>query len=252
MKYPLHRVLFFRPQFGMAIVVMAAVFCDSLNAQEPEELLPLATEVQLLNDNDLNDWIFLTNKNNVLKRDVWTIKDGVLSCKGRPAGYLQTKRWYRDYELQLQWRWPGDKGGNSGVLVHTTTPLLFYGWPKSMEVQLQASSAGDFWVIGKGVDVRVTDEATRRPKPVPGNQHSHRRIRRLPGQFENSVGQWNSMKVVCRGDDIKVFVNDKLVNHGTNSTVTQGAIALQSEGTPIEFKKIRLLPITDNKAATKK
>jgi hypothetical protein len=154
-------------------------------AQEPEELRPLNEEVVLFDGGKLNQWLFFTRKDDVVQPDVWSVENGVLRCTGKPSGYLQTKRWYRDYELNLQWRWPGKKGGNSGVLVHTTTPLLFYGWPKSMEVQLQSGSAGDFWVIGKGVDIRVENESQRRVKPVAGNQHSHRRIRRLPNLENN-------------------------------------------------------------------
>ncbi len=216
---------------------------DTAVAQEPESLQPLAKEVQLFDGSDLKQWLFMTKNDSVSQQDVWSVKDGVLRCKGKPAGYLQTKYWYRDYELNLKWRWSGEKGGNSGVLVHASTPLLFYGWPKSMEVQLQAGSAGDFWVIGEGVDIRVENEADRRRKPVAGNQHSHRRIRRLAGDFEKPVGQWNEAKIICDGDEVKVFINGELANHGTNMTINAGAIALQSEGRPVEFKDISIKPL---------
>jgi hypothetical protein len=236
--------------FVVALFVMFVSAGGGLiQSQEPEKLLPLAEETELFNGTDLNGWLFFTKNDTVKVEDVWTVADGVLKCTGKPAGYLQTKLWYRDYELELQWRWPGEKGGNSGVLVHTSTPLLFYGWPKSMEVQLQAKAAGDFWVICEGVDIRVEDEANRRPKPKAGDQHSHRRIKRLAGEFENPVGEWNKMKVICRADAVQVFVNDKLVNEGTACTVTEGAIALQSEGTPIEFKQIRIKPLVKNETA---
>lgn len=228
--------------FFVATLMLVAT-AQPIGAQEPEELTPLAKEVTLFDGGVLDAWTFYTDDAKTKQSDVWSVADGVLKCKGQPSGYLQTKRWYRDYELKLQWRWPGKKGGNSGVLVHTTTPLVFYGWPKSMEVQLHSGSAGDFWVICKGVDVRVENETARRPKPVAGNQHSHRRIKRLAGDFENPVGQWNTMKVICAGDDIKVYINDKLANHGTMMTITEGAIALQSEGTAVEFKDISLMPL---------
>jgi len=228
-----------------AVVATACTVSSKIVAQEPEELNPVDKEIVLFNGKDLKGWTFMCTDENVKSEDVWSVNDeGALVGSGRPQGYLQTKRWYRDYELELKWRWPKEKGGNSGVLVHTTTPLLFFGWPKSMEVQLQSGSAGDFWVIGKGVDIRVEDESERRVKPKAGNQHSHRRIRRLKGDFEKPLGQWNSMKIECRGKEVKVFVNGELVNHGTESTVTEGAIALQSEGTAIEFKEIKLRPLS--------
>ena len=236
--------------FTIALMIAFSSFALALS-QEPETLLPLAKEVPLFNGTDLTGWNFYTQNDETKTEDVWSVSNGILKSTGYPAGYLQTKRWYRDYQLDLQWRWPGETGGNSGVLVHTTTPLIFYGWPKSMEVQLQSGSAGDFWVICDGVDVRVENEAERRPKPKAGDQHSHRRIKRLPGMFENPVGQWNAMRIVCQGDEIQVFVNDNLVNHGTQMTITEGAIALQSEGTPIEFKDVRISPLAAEKAKQK-
>lgn len=226
-------------------ISVGLLFCcwTVLTAQEPEELQPVTESIELFNGKDLDDWIFYSRGDNVRRDQVWTVEDGVLKCVGKPAGYLQTKKWFRNYKLELEWRWPGDKGGNSGVLIHTTTPQLFFGWPKSLEVQLQSKSAGDFWVIGKGVDVRVENQDERQAKPKPGNQHSHRRIKRLPGKLEKPVGEWNQMKVVCQDDQIRVFVNDQLANSGTELTVTEGAIALQSERTAIEFRNIRIKPL---------
>ncbi len=229
--------------FGIAWLIPLAGFVAS---QEPEELTPVAEELQLFNGNNLDGWVFYSPDDDSKTEDVWTVDDGILKCTGSPAGYLQTKRWYRDYQLELNWRWPGESGGNSGVLVHTSTPLVFYGWPRSLEVQLMAGNAADFWVICKGVDIRVEAEAERRPAPKEGDQHSHRRIRRLPGDFEKPVGQWNTMKITCRGDEMTVFINGELANHGTECTVTEGAIALQSEGTGIEFRDIVIKPLSDD------
>lgn len=235
------------------LIALAFALAGTACAQEREALTSLDRETVLFNGQDLSGWLFFTDDDQINVSDVWSVAEGVLKCKGRPAGYLQTKRWYKDYELELEWRWPGESGGNSGVLVHTSTPLLFYGWPKSLEVQLQAGAAGDFWVIGTGVDLRVKNEAERRPQPVAGDQHSHRRVKRLSSDeaksCENPIGQWNKMKIICDGDRIRVLVNGKLVNEGSNCTVNQGAIALQAEGTPIEFKSVVIRPLERNKKA---
>ena len=45
-------------------------------------------------------------------------------------------------------------------------------------------------------------------------------------------------------DEIKVWVNGDLVNHGFDATATEGQIALQAEGSEVEFRKVRLTPIT--------
>lgn len=165
-----------------------------------------------------------------------------LTCSGSPAGYLRTNDSFGDdYHLSLEWAWEGERGGNSGVLLHVTQPDVLFGWPQSMEVQLQSGSAGDFWVIGEDqVDLTVPNMAERRAAKKEGDLHSHRRIRRLP--FEESperpVGQWNRMDIDLNGDRIRVWVNGRLVNEGSGLTVRSGAIALQSEGTPIRFRNV--------------
>ncbi len=51
------------------------------------------------------------------------------------------------------------------------------------------------------------------------------------------------MVIECVGDEIKVWVNDELVNHGSKCTATKGQIALQAEGSEVEFRKLELTPI---------
>ena len=91
-------------------------------------------------------------------------------------------------------------------------------------------------MIGETVDVEVENRDARR---------SGRRTLNLTDGSEKPLGEWNHMKIVCRGDDVKVFVNGDLVNHGMQCTLDEGAIALQSEGTPIEYRNIVLKPLAD-------
>ena len=62
---------------------------------------------------------------------------------------------------------------------------------------------------------------------------------------EKPLGQWNAMMVECFKDEIKVWVNGILVNHGFHATVDRGKIALQAEGAEVEFRKLVLTPITE-------
>jgi hypothetical protein len=117
-------------------------------------------------------------------------------------------------------------------LVHTTTPNALGQWPKSVEVQLFKDNAGDFWVIGTTLD--VPNAETRRK----GRRHVN-----LTDGSEKPIGEWNKMEILCEGDEITVWVNGDLVNHATNSSATKGAISLQSEGAPIEFRSVVLTPL---------
>jgi len=191
---------------------------------------------QLLNGKDLSNWTWVTDKQGSKLDDVWSVKDGVLSCTGSPRGYVRTKKEdYRDYSLIVEWRWPG-KDGNNGVLVHTSTPGALGVWPKSIEVQLAHGNAGDFWVIGTDLD--VPNEESRKK----GRRHLN-----LTDDSEEPLGEWNRMEITCKGDEIVVKVNGELVNHAENCSVAQGAISLQSEGTPIEFRKVELKPLQSPK-----
>ena len=53
------------------------------------------------------------------------------------------------------------------------------------------------------------------------------------------------MKVECVDDKIKVWVNNDLVNEGFECTVSKGKIALQAEGSEVEFRDILLTGITN-------
>lgn len=185
--------------------------------------------VMLFNGKDLDGWDYYLGKADEKLEDVWSVEKGVLKCKGKPAGFIFTKKEYENYVLTLQWRWP-DKGGNNGVLVHYTGKNDVIGvWPQSLEVQMHAGNAGDFWVIGTEID--VPNEEQR----VQGRRHLN-----LNDDAEKKLGEWNDMHITCKGDEVIVKVNGKLVNHGTNSTVTKGKICLQSEGTPIEYRRVML------------
>jgi hypothetical protein len=203
---------------------------------------PLAAPVTLFDGTSLDEWIVYSDAGAAERGTIASVKDGVLRMAGNPIGYVTTRRWYRDYVLELEWRWPAGQGGNSGVLVHTTAPLVFYGWPRSLEVQLESGSAGDFWVIG-GVDLRVDDEGHRRAKPKEGDPHTSRRVANLTDGSEKPLGEWNAMKIECKGAGLRVWVNGTLVNEGRACTDSWGGISLQSEGTPIEFRTVRLAPL---------
>ena len=210
---------------GLILLALSSGTRAAITADEP---------VALFNGRDLAGWTYHLDKPNVPMEDVWSVKDGKLLCKGRPAGYLITKKNdFENYVLTLQWRWP-DKGGNNGVLVHVTKPGELGVWPKCLEVQLGSGDAGDFWVIGTTIDVENIDK-----------RRQDRRHLNLTDDSEKPIGEWNDLEVTCRGDEVLVKVNGVLVNHATKCSQTKGAIALQSEGTPIEFRDIKLRKLED-------
>ncbi len=173
----------------------------------------------------------------------FVVRDGLLVSQGRPQGHLITDETYRDYRLVVEYRWPGNPG-NCGILVHASVPRRLFGmFPQSIECQMHAGNAGDFWCIGE--DIAVPDMEERRgPKEDWGvDGQKKRRIANLTDDSENPPGEWNQMVIECRGDEIDVWVNGDHVNHGFDCTASQGRIAIQAEGAACEFRKVELTPL---------
>jgi hypothetical protein len=182
-------------------------------------------KISLLSSSTLDGWTPVLKDASVDPAAVWSVKDGVLRCEGKPSGYIRTTEVYSDYHLHLEWRWP-EKPTNSGVLLHITGPDII--WPQCIEAQLQNQNAGDFIAIG-GSSFAEKKDAARVPK-----RH---------GSNEKEPGQWNSYDITCQGDTITLVVNGLLQNTATKTSLTSGPIALQSEGSPIEFRNITLTPL---------
>jgi hypothetical protein len=201
--------------------------------------------INLFNGNDLSGWHVDVPEldNNPDTINPFIVRDGMLVSLGTPAGHLITDDVYMDYKLEVEYRFASEPG-NCGVLVHASTPRALYSmFPKSLEVQMMHENAGDFWCIVE--DITVPDMEERRgPKEEWGiTEGKKRRIPNLTDGSENSVGEWNTMVVECMGDEIKVWVNGDMVNHGFDCTARKGQIAVQAEGSEVEFRKIALTPI---------
>ncbi len=170
----------------------------------------------------------------------FSMRNGVLVIAGEPRGHLITDAVYRNYTLEVEYRFTGAPG-NAGVLVHASTPRALYGmFPKSIEVQMESGNAGDFWVIVE--DITVPNMVCRRgPRADWGiREGKGRRIANLSDNAERPLGEWNRMVVEVRGRTITVTVNGAKVNRGTNATVDRGQIAIQSEGAAVEIRTLNL------------
>ncbi len=95
---------------------------------------------------------------------------------------------------------------------------------------------GDFVLInGTGITVdgkdwqNVKERYVGAPKKEPSS--------------EKPAGQWNAYDIICKRDEIMLYVNGVLQNKGTEATETSGWICLQSEGSEIEFRNIYVKPI---------
>ncbi|MEC9476926.1 MAG: DUF1080 domain-containing protein [Planctomycetota bacterium] len=227
----------------MLIACFISFGCSSLpwTAEESAPVIPL------FNGEDLTGWYSDVPAADGGK-DVdpsFVVEDGLLISKGNPQGHLISEDSYKDYQLVVEYRWAA-KPGNCGILVHASTPRRLYAmFPQSIECQLHVGNAGDFWCIGE--DIHVDDMIARRgPADKWGvDEDKNRRILNLTDNSENPIGDWNRMVIQCRADTIHVWLNGELVNFGFNCTASQGQIAIQAEGAPVQFRRIDMTSLVD-------
>lgn len=222
------------------IILLLALVIFSCNHSEQKPR-------SLFNGTDLSGWHVdvPAMDSNPDTLNPFIVRDGMLVSLGTPGGHLITDAEFQNYSLSIEYRFAG-KPGNCGVLVHASTPRALYGmFPQSMEVQMQHQHAGDFWCIVE--DIEVPDMESRRgPKENWGiTEGKGRNIKNLTDDSENPVGEWNTMMIEVLGGEVKVWVNGDLVNYGFNCTAIRGQIAIQAEGSEVEFRKVELKSISE-------
>lgn len=222
-------------QIGLLIVLITVTSCQSEKT------------TNLFNGQDLSGWHIDVPEMDTIPNTInpFIIRNEMLVSLGTPRGHLITDNIYKNYRLTVEYRFAGEPG-NCGVLVHVSTPRALYKmFPKSIEVQMQHKDAGDFWVIVE--DIEVDNMVERRgPKTEWGiTEGKKRRILNLTDNSEKPLGEWNTMIVECVNNAIMVWVNGDLVNYGYNATTSSGQIALQAEGSEVEFRKVIVTPISE-------
>ena len=215
------------------LLAVAACLADGALAAEKKP-----KPIELFNGKDLSGWThhFRDSDSEAKMEDTWSVADGVLRCTGRPVGYLMTKKQYTNYVLEVEWRWPeGSKPGNNGVLLRVQGGEHFHNgvWPKSIEAQLAHTRAGDVFHIG-AFPMKAHPERTK-----------GRRTAKLLESNEKPLGQWNKYECILKGADLTLKVNGVVQNQITEVQELPGAVGLQSEGAPIEYRNIRLCPLDD-------
>lgn len=218
------------------VFCLAGAFSASVAAAEPA-----AGEIDLLSPPPgagNPNWLWLCGAPNVSIDKVWKTEGGVLICKGTPKGYIYTAKDYTNFVLRLEWRWPpGKKAGNGGVLLRMTGKHRV--WPKSLEAQLNAGQAGDFW----GLDGFPLQGPADRMKSFDSAQFGKLTNLRKAKGLEKTPGEWNQYEIIARGETVTLKVNGKLVNKATGCAVAAGKICLTAEGDEYHFRKVKLTPL---------
>lgn len=183
--------------------------------------------------------------------DTWTWKGGVLTSTGVPIGVHRTRDTFTNFELVVEWRHL-KPAGNSGVFAWVPMRVL-EGLPKGelpkggIEVQMldhgyrewfRKTSGGkpDGWFTTNG-DIFAVGTSTLEPfEPrSPDGSRSFPRSNRGRG-----AGEWNHYYVRGINGEIRLWVNGEEVSGGRNAQPRTGHLCLEAEGSPIEFRVIRV------------
>jgi hypothetical protein len=195
--------------------------------------------VPLFNGRDLSGWV-----NGNCAPETWSVRDGVIHCTGLPIGGLRTERQYENFILELEWRHLR-RSGNSGVFVWGS-PINAPGVPFLRGIEVQALDHGyaeDFqrksgkasdWFTVHG-DVFAIHGATMRYIGRTNGKRS------FPSEDRSRPSpEWNHYRIVARDGSLRLHVNGREVSGGDDANYRKGYLALESEGSPVEFRNVRI------------
>ncbi len=208
-----------KPNLSGCLLVFVILFPLSCFAQKTEKS---SAEHSFFTKSDASNWVYVLKDKKIAATDVFKMDQGVLQITGVSTGYLRTKKNYSDYELYVEWRWTKTPG-NSGILVHIQPNDTV--WPVCYQVQQKAGDAGDI-ICMNGLWAKECIDSVKFT------------VKKMQPSNEKPLGEWNSMKVICTGKLLKVFVNGILQNNITGLTASRGFIGFQNEGKPLEFRKL--------------
>ena len=178
----------------------------------------------IFNGEDLSGWkvVVKANEGEEVEGETFSANDGLLHITGKPFGYIRTEKKYSDYLLNLEWRWAGEEGVDGGVFNYLQDGDKV--WPLGVQLQMTPKDMG---LLMGGIKIEGVDGPF------------YRKNRLVEESPEKPVGEWNKMEFLCKGGEIKVWLNGILVNDAV-CDATEGYIAIQSEGGAMDFRNIVL------------
>jgi hypothetical protein len=163
----------------------------------------------------------------------WSIKNGIVHRSGRRPGDIITKQQYKDFELCFNWKI--SEGGNSGIKYRTKGRL--------------------------GLEYQVLDDAKHKDSKIPTHRAGDLyELAAAPDDKPlNPATQWNTGRIIARGDSIQHWLNGEKVvqlTYGTDDWNQRfqdskynkhegfgswtGPILLQDHGNEAWFRNLRI------------
>ena len=182
--------------------------------------------------------------------DTWSWNEGVLHCTGQPLSVLRTTKQFENVEIVVEWMHE-KPAGNSGLFVWVTPESIEKlasdgkpGLPDGIEVQMldhaftemmKAKGRKTDW-FGTNGDVFGVGKPFKPFLPTsPNGSRSYPRKHLSKGH-----GQWNHYYVRAVNGEVRLWVNGEEVSGGNGVSNPRGYLCLESEGSPIQFRKVKV------------
>jgi len=180
----------------------------------------------------------------------WKWRGNSAVCTGSPIGVIRSVKQLTNFEFVCEWMHK-KPAGNSGVFIWASQESideLLAGkkrLPDGIEAQVldleyktqyEADGKKADWFTCHG-DVFPTGSATMKPFPptAPNGKRS------FPSKnLTKGIHHWNHYYIRAINGEVRLWVNGTEVSGGTDCKPATGYLCLESEGSPVEFRNIRI------------
>ncbi|MGQ9574446.1 MAG: 3-keto-disaccharide hydrolase [Thermoguttaceae bacterium] len=184
----------------------------------------------MFNGKDLAGWVVegaATSGKAGNAKPIWSVRDGIIHSTGQGFGFLRYDKKLEDFIFEVEYRL--SPKANSGIGIRG---------PKYAGSRDSRPSIA-------GYEIQLLDDAGKAPTPYcTGSLYRYVAPRTNAAK---PAGQWNHIRVECRGSRIRVTLNGQLLHDLDQTTVAEikdkplsGYISLQSHTRTVEFRNPRL------------
>lgn len=207
----------------------------------------------------------LNNDRNKVFSVVYEDGQGALRVSGENFGGISTTAEFKNYHLQLQFKWGKKKSPprknqkrDSGLLYHAVGKhgVDAGSWMRSQEFQIQEGDCGEYWGVAGGsfeIPARKYNEGfiydPAGAKILFNEKSQAGRWCMKRGDGEKPNGEWNTIDLYCLDDTAIHVVNGVVVmvlyhsaqlEKGKLVPLTKGKIQIQSEGAEVFYRNIQV------------
>ena len=195
----------------------------------------------IFNGENLNGWFPRALESGVDPKEAWSASDGVLTCRGRPAGFLRTVEPYENYILQLEFQFANAVNPATGTLPHTEIAL---------HSNIPLREALEILSDRYGVTLRSSEPARTANASFLFSLDSNGTCCLKPINAKGTsltfaikpmaVGDWVKVEFRCEGDTIQLAINGNDRGKLTGCATSKGHIVLHADGNVVNYRKCRI------------